>query len=668
MLPAHLQRFAEPQHVLDDGHVMLVDVLGDEQAIVNAARVSYGAGTKRVSEDRHLLRYLMRHRHCYDDQTEVLTSDGFVPWPDVWQHFRECDKQYDNKCGIRLGIWDPAASTLCYEVPEYITCDPYKGDMYQVDHGGVDLLVTPDHKMWVRLKDQWDASNKSQGWSRFRLLPANELGNRSCVRYSKLAPMVAPMWMGDGFPACNDPQALLELIGFFIGDGSARGTRANGIDFHLKKKREIQFLHECVARVGWPMREFPSYEGRRKFCVYGEGIGHQFEEMFYWNDNKKHLPEWCLRLDRDDAAAILNGMRHSDGSEKRGAWVYYTGSARLAEQVQILGLHAGEACHVSQTDQAEPYDPMFRVTFLSRMREPVVNQGKVQTSMVPYEGNVYCAKTRTGILVVRRNGKIVLSGNTTPFEMCEVVLRVRVPMDCWRQWIRHRTASVNEYSTRYSEAIDSAQKTDPSCWRSQATNNKQGSGDFLRLWAEGFTDFRPGTPEEQETYGSTVGWVGQDFYSSPGSYLTEREAELHRLAREVYEERLKFGVAREQARKDLPLATYTEAYWKCDLHNLLHFLSLRLDPHAQKEIRDYAHAIAEIVKVWLPNVWEAFEDYRLQAVTFSRLELEGLRVILSRLTSNGFQAGKLIEAGIKGACLTGREAEELRAKLITLLG
>ena len=112
--------------------------------------------------------------------------------------------------------------------------------------------------------------------------------------------------------------------------------------------------------------------------------------------------------------------------------------------------------------------------------------------------------------------------------MCELKLHVRVPMDCWRQWIRHRTANVNEYSTRYSEAIDAAQKTQPSDWREQATGNRQGSGGELAI--------------------------------DTGTFLSDRESELQSFAREVYEERLQKGVAREQARKDLPLSTYTEAY------------------------------------------------------------------------------------------------------------
>ena len=184
--------------------------------------------------------------------------------------------------------------------------------------------------------------------------------------------------------------------------------------------------------------------------------------------------------------------------------------------------------------------------------------------------------------------------HTTPFEMCEIKLHVRVPMDCWRQWIRHRTASVNEYSTRYSEAIAACQTTAPDQWREQASMNRQGSGGPLPM----------------ET----------------GARLSDRERELQEHAREVYQERLAAGVAREQARKELPLSVYTEAYWKIDLHNLLHFLSLRMGVSAQGEIRTYATTIGrEIVSRWCPITWEAFGDYRLNSLSLSAIEREIIR-------------------------------------------
>ena len=208
----------------------------------------------------------------------------------------------------------------------------------------------------------------------------------------------------------------------------------------------------------------------------------------------------------------------------------------------------------------------------------------VQAARVSYgAGTKKVSEDRTLIRYLLRHR------HTTPFEMCELKLHVRAPMDTWRQWIRHRTANVNEYSTRYSVAIGAASRTSPDAWRFQDGGNRQGS--------EGALD------------------------AEAGAMLSKRESTFLQEARAVYQERLDVGVAREQARKDLPLSTYTEAYWKIDLHNLLHFLALRADSHAQEEIRAYAATIGEqIVGVWVPHTWEAFSDYRTGGVTLTRLE------------------------------------------------
>ncbi|HYH11260.1 MAG TPA: FAD-dependent thymidylate synthase [Thermomicrobiales bacterium] len=237
---------------------------------------------------------------------------------------------------------------------------------------------------------------------------------------------------------------------------------------------------------------------------------------------------------------------------------------------------------------------------------PVLDQGFVR--VVDYMGTdssiVQAARVSygTGTKRVREDRGLIRylmrHEHTTPFEMCDIKLHVKVPMDIWRQWIRHRTASVNEYSTRYSIAIDEAHRVQDGAWRAQSTSNRQGS--------EGLVD------------GSLVG------------RLSEREGELQDLAREVYQERLDAGVAREQARKDLPLSTYTEAYWKTNLHNLLHFVHLRMDDHAQWEIQEYARTIGEqIISRWCPVAWEAFLDYRVNTMSFSDPELACLTAIMA---------------------------------------
>ena len=184
--------------------------------------------------------------------------------------------------------------------------------------------------------------------------------------------------------------------------------------------------------------------------------------------------------------------------------------------------------------------------------------------------------------------------HSSPFEFAVLILHLRLPIDVARQWWRHRTASLSERSTRYSIQDTSAQRVLPGEWRLQSKDAKQGS--------EGLLD------EDQ------------------GQILSETEEKLQEAAYSFYQQAIGFGVAREQARKNLPLCHYTEAFWKIDLHNLLHFLSLRMDDHAQEEIRQYANIIGEkIVAEWCPLTWEAFRDFRLNAVTLSQKEIQAIQ-------------------------------------------
>ncbi|NNJ27942.1 Thymidylate synthase ThyX [Planctomycetes bacterium LzC2] len=256
----------------------------------------------------------------------------------------------------------------------------------------------------------------------------------------------------------------------------------------------------------------------------------------------------------------------------------------------------------------------------------------VQAARVSYgEGTKTVSSDRGLIRYLMRHS------HSTPFEMAELKFLFRMPMDAWRQQIRHRTANVNEYSTRYSVAIDAAQTTPPDAWRTQAKSNRQGSDGFLP--------------------------------ADVGEAMTAAETELQAKSREVYEARLEAGVAREQARKDLPLATYTEAYWKVDLHNLLHYLALRMDSHAQKEIRDYATAIGEqIVAPLFPLTWEAFSDYRLDAKRLTGPDVG----VIQRLAASGQPAPHSEEAFLAAQDAAWsemkrcRERDECRAKLVEL--
>ncbi|MEO1208433.1 MAG: FAD-dependent thymidylate synthase [Cyanobacteria bacterium J06638_20] len=188
--------------------------------------------------------------------------------------------------------------------------------------------------------------------------------------------------------------------------------------------------------------------------------------------------------------------------------------------------------------------------------------------------------------------------HTTPFEMCEIKLHVKLPVFVARQWIRHRTANVNEYSARYSILDKEFYLPGLAEMQSQSLTNKQGRQETLP----------EGTAREFRNKMAVHADFSYDLYED--------------LLREDSDEP---GLAREISRMVLPPNIYTQWYWKVDLHNLLHFLQLRADPHAQKEIQVYAHVIAEIVKLWVPHAFQAWQDYRFFAETFSRQEMEMLR-------------------------------------------
>ena len=222
--------------------------------------------------------------------------------------------------------------------------------------------------------------------------------------------------------------------------------------------------------------------------------------------------------------------------------------------------------------------------------------------------------------------------HTSPFEMCELKLHVKLPIFVARQWIRHRTANVNEYSARYSVMQDEFYQPAADQLAVQSTGNRQGRGAVLE-GAEALAVQRMLARNAESAYERYLGLLNLDEAGQP-----------------IDPDRA--GLARELARIVLPLHTYTEWYWKIDLHNLLHFIMLRADPHAQYEIRAYAEVLLDVVRRWVPLTHAAFVDYRLEG---RALSAKALAVVRRRLK------GEPVEQADSG--LGGREWRELMALL-----
>ncbi|MEM7044204.1 MAG: FAD-dependent thymidylate synthase [Pseudomonadota bacterium] len=222
--------------------------------------------------------------------------------------------------------------------------------------------------------------------------------------------------------------------------------------------------------------------------------------------------------------------------------------------------------------------------------------------------------------------------HTSPFEMCEIKLHIKLPIFIARQWIRHRTANVNEYSARYSVLEEAFYTPEPEHLAAQSQTNRQGRADVLE-GSESSDTLDRLRAHSSEAYALYLDLLNED-----------RQGETRDPDKQ--------GLARELARMTLPLNTYTEWYWKIDLHNLLHFSALRADSHAQYEIRAYADVLLDVLKRWVPLTYDAFIDYRHEGAELSAKALAVVRRMLK---------GEKIEQAESG--LSPREWRDLQSLL-----
>lgn len=229
--------------------------------------------------------------------------------------------------------------------------------------------------------------------------------------------------------------------------------------------------------------------------------------------------------------------------------------------------------------------------------------------------------------------------HTSPFEGCEIKLHVKLPVFVARQWIRHRVANVNEYSARYSILADEFYLPEADVLMEQSVANKQGRANLL-------------DPHKAEV-------VRQILFNDAARAYDHYEDMIY-LNPDDPNDPDNMNLARELARINLPVSIYTQWYWKIDLHNLIHFLRLRADSHAQYEIRVYAEKIKEILDLWVPNSAAAAEEYIFGAISFSKTEMRVLRQIALSSIGTGEIERRLRDAGLS--------AGEVRESLIKIRG
>lgn len=713
LLPEHLQRFnTDPIRVLSDGQVQLIGVFGDDNTIVDAARISFGQDASNFTEEgnRNLLRYLLRERHS-------------TPY---------------EMCEIMLRIRMPMD---CHrqQIRHRTACLAEGTEVYFDLPGGVRRRGNQLHKLniediWAKFQPTQNKSPKHQKNPYFkrdrvrgmRLRQVNE--DTRAIQRTRVVDVfkngVKPVFrvtLADGktIESTADHQFLF-VDGWDTLKGATNLEERNGLavydqgDYFLHVNGTAIELPAMYQDKAWLDDQYNTKN--RKIAGIAEDCGVSYHTIRKWlrhhdiqhtkggrskepwNKDKtytlgpRELSDAWREANRRARAGAASNFWKGGASSDRASIARWTTQA--APRIHRKNGWTCQLCHQRASElHCHHVVPVWANESLARNEDNLTTlcgdchrgiQGKEQDYVESLGGppvktewvkrpRVPWNKLTVARLV--RVEKIEFIGDKMTYD-----LEVEGPFHNFiaNGIVTHN--SVNEYSTRYKPAIDSMDRTDPAEWRTQSRDNKQGSAGVLTEWPEDFKvqTLMDGLPDEAGAGLEMLVELEAAHTIGPGEWLTAHEKKLHQYARWVYEKRLELGVAREQARKDLPLSTYTEYIWKMDLHNLFHYLGLRLDSHAQLEIRSYAQAIASIVKEWVPWAWEAFEDYRLNAMYLTRFEVDGLRSalqIIVGLTEDCDMAdvAKLVSkhSGLplpKKGKKPPREWSELQAKLARLLG
>ncbi len=658
-----------PFQVLDGGFVRLIDYLGDDAAIVQAARVSYGAGTKKVSDDRGLIRYLMRHRHTTPFEMCELKLHVRVPM-DAWRQWirtrtaclaEGTEIWFDLPGGIRR-----RGNQLCKKRIE----DLWRFFQPTRNTQRPDEQRNPYfHRDQTRNRLMRQLDENTLRVRRTRICNVFKSGKKPVFRVTLEDRKSIEATADHRFLFSDGWSTLKERLGL-----------ARSGNLAVWRQGDYELLvngSECARPASYQDREWLDEMYNRR-CLriddIAEVAGVSYHTIRKWlrvhgvqhaKGGRSH-PAWNHGLTyslgprdlSDEWIAANQGARSGPASDfwKGGVSTDREGIGRWTSQVASK-IHAQNSwtcqlCHQrSHALHCHHVVPVWAAPELARQ------EGNLTTLCDDCHRNIHgreleyieqlggppvkaewVPKPRVGWnrLTYARPARIVNIEYVGEKETYDIEVEGPYHNFVANGIFTHN--SVNEYSTRYSIAIDAAQRTDPGAWRRQAEENRQGSAGALDAEA--------------------------------GTQLSRGEAEVQQAARAAYRERLALGVAREQARKDLPLSTYTEAYWKIDLHNLLHFLELRLDARAQLEIRAYAEVIGrEIVARWVPLAWEAFQDYRLGATSLSRIETE-IAAALGRGEPRAAEAAAAaagwLPRAADGSLKRHREREECEAKLASL--
>jgi thymidylate synthase (FAD) len=498
---------------------------------------------------KHLLVGNRGHYGCYDEETEVLTSCGWLKWCDV--------QEWHN-----LAAFDLKTQEIKFEVPKALQKYRHIGQVYQLNGQQIDTVVTLDHRMVVKRRYQDGSWTDS-----YFEYAADVIGKpRRYLKSGFLSESERRSWHN---PWNIPVKEFAMLVGFFVGDGM-KPQPANQIRFRLRIKRKIDFLYS----LGIPIEP----KAGDRYVINLPNIGQWFLDKCYTSSGEKRLPEAYLTLSNVEVEGLLEGLKNSDGNTLETNWRYAGTSVKLLDQIQAL-LHvnnrsgnwsiahqsnevhkAGYYLHVS-----DRYSPRVEI---SSKRSPSYTE-----SIEHYDGFVYCATVSTGALIVRRNKKVMVSGNC--IEHPQITFNVGYFPHSMMQQIRtHRVGiSFDVQSFRYTgqRVID-------------VVEGKREIEDVFYLRPVGYYTDRQGK---------------KYFYSQE---QRDKDLEWCREACQLYQQRISEGLSEEHARSIIPFDARQHFVMSCNARSLMHLLDLRWKKDCQLEAQFFSELLFERFKEWMPAV------------------------------------------------------------------
>ena len=540
--------------------VILEGSLASDEAVIQAAQVSVkGHNDPNMTEGRltGMINHLVKNRHgCYDSDTEILTEDG-------WKFFPELNEN------DRVAVLHPDSGKIVYEVPQRIIRKEYEGPMVRIQKRDVNLLVTPDHKMWARPRVQG-------GFGDPVLVAAEEFYNRS---YKVPA-------SGGEREGISIPSEKAELLGFLLADGYCKGIT---ISVRLRKGRKIAYLQSLVST-----REVPRLGEASTFYLPAlDPDIVRIARLTYTSDGDRTIPREILNTwDSDSIRSFLHGYIEGDGYRHGNRVTMSTVSDQLRDDLQEAGLLAGMNIQFSRTqyDRESAYGSRpvhFLSVYTDRNSETRVGwtseERSKEVTTEHYSGEIHCVTVSSGIVYVRRGGKSLWCGNS-PFEHTFFKFSVETPLFVVQEMLRHRVGtSFNQESGRYTElkplfyVVPHGRK-------------------IAQIGKPGHYTYVEGTGEQFELLVMEYADAGTEGYAR-------------------YKRLLDNGISRELASRVMPHTLFVSLYFTVNARSLMNFLSLRVEDenatfvsHPMWEIQEVAEKMEAAFAELMPRTHKAFVD------------------------------------------------------------